>query len=803
MNDTGRLLLTAFGLVFWTAAAGAVESIAALVDEFSTQMRQEARAVQDSRIHPRWIDDRRLWFARGPADAPRIFLLDAATDSLRELRTPAAFEEAVKAAAAAGPPWADVPLEQVGRLGEGEVLLAVGERRFVLEVDEASIRPAGEADLAAARSRLPRFVRSRFPTTFPPLYESASPDGQWFVHAGNHNLWLRSPDTEEPRALTRDGNVERTWEPFDYFLESAGPFGLSWSPAGDRLAAVRLDVSDVHRVPLLHWTEAHERIETVPLARTAEPIPRYELFVFDIPSGERRPIPDVAKPDHRIVPLAWRPDGSVLFLRRIHRANLSSEILAVDVQTGELRTIISAAGPFAASDYLGGPAHFEPLADTGAILVLSESEGTGRLYLYGYDGKLLRRLTDNELPIADVAAVDEDGGWIYYRKPRDAARPYHLGLYRVSIDGARRAELTPAPGRHEVLMSETAEFFVDTYSSVDSPPVVALRRADGTLVRELARGDAEGLETLGYSGAEELLIPTGSGDRDIYIQILKPHGFDPDRRYPVVETIYGGVQWDHVPHHHYGYWRVNRGTYYLIPRFLMMKGYVVVFVHAPGTPGRGRDYHRAVFGIWPQTVAENHAHAIRRAAAERPWMDLQRVGVWGNSWGGYLTQRALIAAPELYRAGVSMGPVSDLYDHLALAEMVLGSPAENRRNYELASNIKQAEHIRGRLLLMPQPLDVNATFSAGVKMLDAMIEAQRHVDFFTFPGVNHHTNCCGLRKELYAYAYVTRYFLEHLTPTAVPTILTRASSGFGGGPDGTSPHSWSPVKSTESRLDRW
>ena len=218
---------------------------------------------------------------------------------------------------------------------------------------------------------------------------------------------------------------------------------------------------------------------------------------------------------------------------------------------------------------------------------------------------------------------------------------------------------------------------------------------------------------------------------DLHGVIFKPWNFDPERRYPVLDHIYNGPFTTWVP-------RTMTGARAMGPRAIAQLGYVVFMVDGRGTPERGKAFQDVVYKQFGTNEIPDHAAALREVAATRPWMDLDRVGIYGGSWGGYMTTRAMVTHPDVYHAGVAVNPVYDHYDHNAYPiEGYMGLPQDNREAYEASSSIKLAGQLEGKLLLVHGTIDTNATFSATMKMVAALIAAGKQHDLIVLPDSTH------------------------------------------------------------------
>jgi dipeptidyl aminopeptidase/acylaminoacyl peptidase len=258
--------------------------------------------------------------------------------------------------------------------------------------------------------------------------------------------------------------------------------------------------------------------------------------------------------------------------------------------------------------------------------------------------------------------------------------------------------------------------------------VTDLRKTDGTLIAAVCRADVRELNKIGWTPPEEFIVKADDGKTDLHGVLYKPRDFDPQRKYPVIDHMYGGPSQARVSR------SFGEGSW---PRALAQAGFVVFAVDNRGTPGRSKAFHDVAYRNFGRFEIPDHIATLKQLAAVRPYMDLTRVGIFGGSAGGYFTLRALLTAPEIFRAGVSIFPVADLVDHNPMIERTMGLPRDDPEGYEQASNIKLAGKLQGDLLLVGGTSDINAPFTAVMKMADALIKAGRQFRMLVMPGQNH------------------------------------------------------------------
>jgi dipeptidyl-peptidase 4 len=596
--------------------------------------------------------------------------------------------------------------------------------------------------------------------------ELPSPDGRRFLGQENHNLHLRWAVDDRTEPLTLDGTAEQPW-----LSEEA-----RWSPDGYRLVVQRRDFRGVHQVPIVHWLKPREEVEWVPMTKTGGRLPRTGLFVLDTLSRSTVTLDlggetEAAAYFHIV---GWTGDGAEVLFLRMERGFDRLRLMAADPQTGRSRVILEERS----ETFLWGlrfeflwPQLFTPAGDGQHFLWLSERDGWSHLYLYDLQGKLHRRLITGEFPVREVVGVDAmaPDGWVYFTAQGDPKRPYDVHLYRAPLEAegpSSGQRLTEAPGVHRVDLAPDHRSFLDYHSSPARPPrteVWRLEAAGSRRVMVLAETDPAPLKAMGWQPPEEVTALAADGVTRLHGLLYKPFDFDPRQRYPVVDSIYNGPFATWVP-------RTFLDGVGLYAQALAQRGFVVLVVDGRGTPGRGKAFQDVVHGHFGDHEIADHAAVLRALAAERPYLDLDRVGIFGGSWGGYFTVRALLTAPELYRVGVALNPVSDLYDHEASAiEGYMGLPQENPQGYAAASNLALVGQMRGKLLVLHSTADQNATFSATMKLAHAFMTEGKLFDLVVLPEESHTPR--GVGQE-YWLEVQRRYLEEHLAPKPAGPVIS-------------------------------
>ena len=508
----------------------------------------------------------------------------------------------------------------------------------------------------------------------------------------------------------------------------------AWNRDRRLFIAIRRDVREIHRVPIVDYGSALERVTYSPYPKTGTPLPVEELHIIDPAAAVARPV-QLDTRDASIWFLWWRRTVSEALVLRLSRTGKRLDLFAIEA-TGATRLLAYDERPatfvgaldFTTSDWAW---QVIPLPDESGFLWMSERDGWRHVYLYGYDGAFKRQVTSGAFPVHRVVHVDSGRRQIYVVASGDSLRPYDRHVYRVGVDGTGFTALTSAPGQHEPVFSPSGNFFVDSFSSLTQPHTVELRHSDGTLIERLGQASTTPLKAVGYAPPEPFRVKAADGTTDLYGVLYKPADFDATKKYPIVDYIYAGP---FVAVHQTTY--APSSSMHRIAASLAQMGFVVTMLDARGTPGRGKAFQDANYGRIGQIEIPDHVAALRELAKSRPYMDTTRAGIVGHSWGGYFALRGMLTAPDFFKVGYAGAP-GDLTEAASINEPNMGLLASNPKGYETGSNIARASALRGRLKIMHGTSDVMAPLSTTMRMVQALIEANKTVDLLIMPGQPH------------------------------------------------------------------
>jgi dipeptidyl aminopeptidase/acylaminoacyl peptidase len=367
------------------------------------------------------------------------------------------------------------------------------------------------------------------------------------------------------------------------------------------------------------------------------------------------------------------------------------------------------------------------------MLWYSQRDGWGHLYRYDLrTGALLGQVTSGQWAVRQILRVDGAARVVYFTASGLVDEdPYRRTVCRVGLDGTGFAKVTDDELDHIVTMPDNQEYFIDSASTVDIPPVSRVRDWAGRVLVELEHADITKLTATGWTSPERFRVKAADGVTDIYGVLYRPRGFDPAQRYPVVDSVYPGPQVDRVTP------SFDPGGMGLDAEPIAALGFVVVAVDGRGTPGRSKSFHDASYGhLADAGCLADHVAALRQLAQTRPWMDLDRVGAFGHSGGGFATARAMLDFPEVYKAGVALsGPHDVRFFNLGFVEAYDG--ADNPEAWARASNVDIADRLTGKLLLIHGEMDDQVHPDHTLRLADRLIAADKDFELLIVPGAEH------------------------------------------------------------------
>lgn len=598
----------------------------------------------------------------------------------------------------------------------------------------------------------------------PALDPLLSPDGKRLAWVRDAEVYVLD-DVDaggEPRQLTQGARgTGKTNGLAEYVAqeEMDRHRGFWWSRDGERIAYAEVDETHIPRYRIAHQgagePDAYEE-HGYPFAGRANA--RVRLGV--VPRGGG---PTVwmqlrleGEPDDELylARVHWLPDGG-LAAQLENRAQTRLDLVRFDPATGEGTPLLSERSDVWVNlhdDFRALEGKGEPSL-AGALLWSSEGTGFRHLYLHDRDGKLLRALTSGEWMVDHVVGVDEAGGQVYFTATKDGPTEQHL--YRVPLAGGEVVRITTEPGVHAIAMARDCSTFVDTWSDLDTPPRITLRRADGTALRALPVADDPRVAALRLPPPRLVTLRSRDGVELHAALYQPPAGAGPA---PAIVSVYGG------PHAQ----RVTRSwgmTVDLRAQYLASLGFVVWKLDNRGSARRGLRFEGAIKNDMGNLEVEDQVDGVRWLVAEG-LVDPARVGIYGWSYGGYMAAMALARAPETFKAAVAGAPVTswDGYD-THYTERYMGTPASNPSGYASSSVLTHVPNIRGSLMIVHGLIDENVHFRHAARLIDALVKARKPHDLMLFPSERHMPR--SEADRVYMEERMRDFFVEQLGPVAL------------------------------------
>ncbi len=727
------------------------------------------KLTRDS-VEPHWFSDGdKFWYKRKLADGKSVFrVVDATTGKQGQ-----AFDHSLVAAAMSELIGTSVQAE---RLPVERIVFDKGSDRIRLEGRDAwwlwnpkythlikvDQPEETEGDLAANENRgRGRGTRGRRPGGD---RSTTSPDEKWKVFVKEHNLWLTDVASGDSVPLSYDGNPGDSYQPtaerarfvgMQYQREEPeqGVPRVFWSPDSRWLVAMRFEPGIERHVHLIESSpkdQLQPKLHSYSYLKPGDKMPVEKPALFDLKLQKEIPLNDAlyANP-WSISRLQWDEDSerfTFLFNQRGHQV---LRVIAVEPGSGQVSTLLEeASDTFVDYAYKN---YFNMMESSNELLWMSERDGWNHLYLFDAStGYMKHQVTRGSWVVRRVDRVDEEKRQIWFQASGidPSQDPYYIHHCRVNFDGTGLVRLTRSNGTHSVDNSPDNRFIIDTWSRVDQAPVVELREAEtGRLIAEIERSEISELEATGWQRPEPFEAKGRNGVTDIYGVIYRPSDFDPKKSYPVIEKIYAGPHGSFVPKEFRSFHSAQS---------MAELGFIVVQIDGMGTSNRSKAFHDVCWQNIGDAGFPDRIAWMKAAAEKYPYMDLDRVGIYGGSAGGQNTLRGLLAHGDFYKVGVAdCGCHDNRMDKIWWNELWMGWPVG--AHYDEQSNVTQAHRLQGDLLLLLGEMDRNVDPASTMQVVDALIKADKPFDMLVMPGVGH-----GAAGTPYGRKRMAQYFMDHL-----------------------------------------
>ena len=714
-------------------------------------------------VRPNWQGDTRFWYRVTTAEGTDFIMVDTATGA----KSPA-FDQAKLAAAlstAAGGtfdahrlPFTDFEMSD----DQKSISLTAQRRRFKCDViayqctADSSAQPAGQR---------PGFGRGGAPP------EVTSPDKKRAAFIRDNNLWMKDVATGKETQLTTDGEKD-----FGYATDNAGwthsdrPV-LVWSPDSKKIATFQQDQRGVGEMYLVDTRVGHpqlkswkyplpgdKKVTTIQRVIIEVETPRVIRLKLDPDQHRSTLCDDVQCRGGEWADVEWTPDTKQLAFVSTSRDHKRAQLRIADAATGEVRDVMEET---VTTQYESGQGrvnwHYLPASNE--IIWYSERDNWGQLYLYdATTGKLKNQITTGDGPVTQLLRVDEKNRLLYFladgkEKGRD---PYFAHFYRIGFDGKGMTLLTPEDANHTIVLSPTGRFFFDDFSTPNMPPTTVLRSADGKLIATIEKADISKLLATGWKPPQPITVKARDGQTDLYGLLYKPTNLDEKKKYPIINNIYPGPQGGSVGSRSFS---AARGD----SQALAELGFIVVQIDGMGNPLRSKKFHDFYYANMGDNTLPDQIAGMKELATRYPWIDIDRVGIWGHSGGGFATADAMFRYPDFFKVGISESGNHDnrVYedDWGERYQGLLTRDGSGKTNYDDQANQSLAKNLKGHLLLAHGTLDDNVPPYNTLLVVDALIKANKDFDLLLLPNQRHGYGNASNYMTRRRWDYFVRYLM--------------------------------------------
>jgi dipeptidyl-peptidase-4 len=682
---------------------------------------------------PTWLADGRFWYRATVPNGAAFFIVDPVRRTREAIFDQTRLASALAAASGGRVEANRLPFQTFELAKDGRSLTVdVQDRRWTCDLQLYTCAPAD--------------------STRAPPNSSLSPDGRWAVFIKDYNLWARELATGRETQLTTDGVKD-----FGYATNNAGwvrsdePV-VTWSPDSRQIATFQHDGRGVGDMYLVSTNVGHPRLDAwkYPLPGDSVIFRISRVIINQGPDGQPRLVRLRMPPDqHRstvsdhvacsggtICDVQWYPDGSHLAFVSSSRDHKSAWFRVANAQTGEVRTLFEERMPTQVGDASLTENLWRVVPASNELIWWSQRDNWLHLYLYDLTtGRLKNRITTGDGNVDAVLRVDEKTRTIYFvgsgKEPgRD---PYFQHLYRIGFDGRGQTLLTPENANHVVSIAPDGKYFVDAYSTPDRPPVAVLRDISGRIVQTMERADISRLLATGWKPPTPVRMKARDGRTDIYGLMYTPSRLDSTKKYPIINHIYPGPQSGSVGTRSFSPARSDNHA-------LAELGFVVVEIDGMGTPGRSKAFADAYYGRMGDNTLPDQVAGMKELAQRYAFIDIDRVGIWGHSGGGFAAAAAMFRHPDFFDVGVAQSGNHDnrnYEDDWGERYQGLLEKRGDGDNYADEANQTHARNLRGKLLLAHGAMDDNVPPYNTTVVVDALIKAGKDFDLLLFPQARH------------------------------------------------------------------
>jgi len=605
------------------------------------------------------------------------------------------------------------------------------------------------------------YVYDRADRKAEPLAESKvrlatfSPDGSRVAFVKDNDLYIKNLGDNTTTRVTTDGKLNRVINGApDWVYEEEFGFtrAYCWSPDSRKIAYYRFDESEVPEFDLMIYRDLYPQNFRFKYPKAGEKNSVVEILVFDTGSGKTTKVDIGPDKDQYIPRIKWTLSPDTVCVIRLNRLQNKVDVLLGNAENGTSRIPFSEENARYVSEISDDYIHFT--GDGKYFILQSERSGYFHYYLFSMSGKLINPVTQGEWDVDAILGVNDRNSILYYSSTEGS--PLRRTVYSVRFDGTHKTKLTGDAGTSTAEFSSNFKYYIHTWSDANTPPRITMHKINGTLLRVLEDNNVlqQNLKVFGFTRKKFISIPVAHDRDDLVLNayLVLPPGFDTTKKYPLFIKVYGGPEKQEVTDN----WDNNMPW----EQYLAQQGIVVACIDNRGTHGRGEDFRKCTYMELGKLESEDQISAAIYLGG-KTWIDETRVGIWGWSYGGYMTLLCLTKGAGIIKMGIAVAPVTNwrFYDTI-FTERFMRTPAENPEGYDLNSPINFTDRLRGKLLLVHGTGDDNVHFQNSLALSDKLIRDNKQFEEFFYPNKNH--NISGGNTRYHLFTMMTEFIKRNL-----------------------------------------
>jgi dipeptidyl aminopeptidase/acylaminoacyl peptidase len=713
--------------------------------------------VFNADVRPNWVNDNYFWYRNSIPEGTEFILIDVENRKRQQAFDHEELASSLSELSGETYKPYELPFRDIKFSPDMKsITFTVKSTRYNFNLEKNRMQKAGEAE--------ERLGRDMF----------VSPDGTKAAFIRDYNLWMKDLTSGEEIQLTKDGVKD-----FGYATNNAGwtksdrPV-LLWSPDSKKIATFQHDGRGVGEMYLVTTNVGHPKLEAwkYPLPEDEE-IFRVHRVIIHVdkpkvvrlqmpPDQHRSTITDhIAARNGELADAEWSEDSSRFAFVSVSRDHKDVTLRTADPGTGTVRDILEEkVDTFFESGYRD--VNWRVLHDSNEVIWFSQRDNWGHLYLYDLDsGNLKHQITSGSWNAVQILRIDRKNRVLYFTgSGRETGDPYFEYFYRINMDGSGLTLLSPGTANHSIFLSESSDFFVDSYSTPVKPPITVVRNLKGKDLLTIEKADISRLLASGWKPPVPFSVKARDGETDLYGLMFKPTHFDPDKKYPIINAIYPGPQTGSVRGRSFAPSRSDKQA-------LAELGFIVVSLDAMGTPMRSKSFHDAYYGNMGDNGLPDQIAGMKQLAERHPWIDIDRAGIYGHSGGGFASTDGILRYPDFFKVAVSGAGNHDNRNYEddwgEKWQGLLETYPDGTSNYDNQANQLLAENLKGKLLLAHGTMDSNVPMYNTLLVVNELIAANKDFDLILFPNRGH-----GFGRESYMIRRRWDYFVEHLLGAEPP-----------------------------------